>query len=461
MNRFEERVVEEITCRRLFDAGARVVCAVSGGPDSMALTRALLATTEETGITEIVIGHFDHRMRPESGADAEWVRGFTGGFGLPFFVGSADVTELRKAFRMSPEEAARLARRDFLLRLKARASVDFIAVGHQMTDRAETFFMHLVRGAGTRGLGAMRWRDEVGFVRPLLWATRGEIVEYLKEIGQTYLEDPTNDDVAYTRNFVRHEVFPIIENNFPGAIRSMAEAAEVAAKENETLEKLARAEAEKYVSESVSGLTVDDRFRNNLSPAIAARLVQLAYQRVVIGRRTLEYKHIEWTLALEEGSTVNLPGGCVAYRGDGVTVFRPAPGPTVECWAADVTVPGEVVIPGVGYKVTVDEKDISVPSGYAVTLNSESVGDCVTVRAWKPGDFIRTAGLGGKKKLQDLFVDAKVQREVRGLYPVVLKGGDVLAVPDLALAEGAVPIEGRPAVTITIARNVDNSFDAG
>jgi tRNA(Ile)-lysidine synthase len=461
MNRFDERVIEEITCRRLFDAGARVVCAVSGGPDSTALARALIATTEETGIAGIVIGHFDHRMRPGSGADAEWVRGFADGFGLPFFAGSANVPELQKAFRLSPEEAARIARRDFLLRLKARASADFIAVGHQMMDRAETFFMHFVRGAGTRGLGGMRWRDEVGFVRPLLWATRREIVEYLNETGQTYLEDPTNDDIAYTRNFVRHEIFPVIEDNFPGAIRNMAEAAEVAAKENETLEELARAETEKYVSESVSGLAVDDRFRGDLAPAIAARLVQFAYRRVVMGRCTLEYKHIEWILTLDEGSIVNLPGDCVAYRGDGVTVFKPAPGPTVECWAAAVPVPGEVVVPGVGYKVTTGAKDISVRSGYSVTLDSESVGDYVTVRARKPGDFIRTAGLGGKKKLQDLFVDAKVPRETRGLYPVISKGGEVLAVPDLALAEGAVPVEGRPAVTITIAKGIENSFDAG
>lgn len=461
MNRFEERVVEEITGRRLFDAGARVVCAVSGGPDSTALARALIATTEETGIAEIVIGHFDHRMRPESGAEAEWVQGFAEGLGLPFFVGSANVPELQKAFRLSPEEAARLVRRDFLLRVKARVSAGFIAVGHQMMDRAETFFMRLVRGAGTRGLGAMPWRDEVGFVRPLLWATRREIVEYLDEVGQPYLEDPTNEDVTYTRNFVRHEVFPPIENNFPGAIRNMAEAAEVAAKENETLEVLAQAEAEKYVSESVSGLKVDDRFRDNLVPAIAARLVQLAYEHVVMGRRTLEYKHIEWILALDEGSTVNLPGDCVAYRGDGVTVFRPAPGPEIEHWVADVPVPGEVVVPGMGYKVKAGAKDISVSSGYAVTLDSERVGDWVTIRARKPGDSIRAAGLGGKKKLQDLFVDAKVPRETRRSYPVISKGGDVLAVPDLALAEVAVPIDGRPTVTIIITKDIENSFDAG
>jgi tRNA(Ile)-lysidine synthase len=459
MNRFEERVVKEIISRRLFDAGVRVVCAVSGGPDSTAMTRALLSTIRETGIAGIIIAHFDHRMRPESAADAERVREFAAVLGLPFFVGSAEVRALQKTFRLSPEDAARLARRDFLLRVKARTKADAIAVGHHMTDRAETFLMHLMRGAGTRGLGAMRWQDKARFVRPLLWATKREVVEYLDRIGQTYLEDITNKDITYTRNFIRHEVFPVIENNFPGAIRKMAEAAEVFAREDEVLEKLARTAVGENISEFVSGVTVDDKFRDSLTPAVAARVVQLAYERVSMGRRTLEYKHIERVLTLEENSTVNLPGDCSAYRRGGGTVFRRAPGPTVEDWVTVVSVPGEAAVPGVGYKVTASVKDISSSPDYAATLDSEAVGGRITVRARKPGDRIQPAGLGCRKKLQDIFVDAKIPREVRGLYPVISKDDEVLGVPELVLAEKAVPTEGRPAVTISISKFKENSFD--
>jgi tRNA(Ile)-lysidine synthase len=459
MNRFEERVAHEITGRRLFDAGARVVCAVSGGADSTALARVLFSTRESVGISGIVIAHFDHRIRPESGNDAEWVREFAEGLGLEHFGGSADVPALQKAFRLSPEEAARVARRDFLLRVQAEAAADVIALGHQMTDRAETFFMRLIRGAGTRGLGAMRWRDEAGFVRPLLWATRREITGYLDEIGQSYLEDPTNEDVTYTRNFIRHEVFPVIESDFPGAVRKMAEAAEAFTRDDEALEELARAAVDKYVSDYGSGRGLDDKFRVDLTLAVAARLVQIVYELVGKGRRTLERSHIEAVLSLGEGSTVNLPGGCGAERSGGVTGFRPSTGPGITSWSARVAAPGEVAIPGVGYRVSAGQPDVSSAAGYVATLDQTAVGKSVIVRSRCSGDCIRPVGLGGTRKLQDVFVDAKVRKESRVLYPVIATEDEVLAVPGLAVAERAAPRPGLPTITVAIDKYGGNSFD--
>jgi tRNA(Ile)-lysidine synthase len=459
MNRFVERVVEEVRSRRLIDAGARVVCAVSGGPDSVALVRSLAATAEETGTGEIVIAHFDHRMRPESGADAEWVRGLAASLGLGFYGGSADVPALQASFRRSPEEAARFARRDFLLRVKVRTRADAVALGHHMTDRAETFFLNLMRGAGARGLGAMRWRDEAGFVRPLLWATKREIIDYLNEIDQPYLEDPTNEDPTYTRNLIRHEVFPVIENDFPGAVQKMAEAAEAFAGEEDALAELADVAAGKYLSENGTTTLLNDEFRGDLTPAVAARLIQLAYRRVGKRHRTLERTHIEAVLALADGSTANLPRDCSAGRLGGATFFRPAPGPAIKSWRVVVPVPGEATVPGVGHAIRVGGDNPLPPADYVVTLDEETVGGQLVVKSRKPGDRIRTAGLDGTRKLQDVFVDAKVRRDARILYPVIASGEEILAVPGLAVSESAAPRTNRPTVTITITRSGVNPFD--
>jgi len=459
MNRFEERVVEEVKSRRLIDAGARVMCAVSGGPDSVALVYSLASSAEETRIGEIAIAHFDHRIRPESGADAEWVRGLAASLGLRFFGGSADVPALRTSFRRSPEEAARFARRDFLLRIKERTGVDAIALGHQMTDRAETFFLNLMRGAGSRGLGAMRWRDETGFVRPLLWATKREIIDYLNEIDQSYLEDPTNEDLTYTRNLIRHEVFPVIESNSPGAIQKIAEAAETFAREDDALAELADAAAGKYLSENGTTVVLNDEFRGDTTPAVAARLIQSAYRRAGKRRRTLERTHIEAVLALADGSTANLPGGCSAERLGGATLLRPASGPAIKSWRVVIPVPGEATVPGVGHAIKVAGKNAASSADYAVTLDGESVGGHLVVRSRKPGDRIRPAGLDGTRKLQDVFVDAKVRRDARVLYPVIGSEEEILAVPGLAVSEGAAPRENRPTVTITITHSGSNPFD--
>jgi tRNA(Ile)-lysidine synthase len=459
MNRFEERVVEEVKSRRLIDAGARVVCAVSGGPDSVALVRSLVSTGEETGIGEIIIAHFDHRIRPESGVDTEWVRGLAASLGLKFFGGSVDVPALRTSFRRSPEEAARFARRDFLLRVKARTGVDAVALGHQMADRAETFFLNLMRGAGARGLGAMRWRDETGFVRPLLWATKREIIDYLNEIDQPYLEDPTNEDVTYTRNLIRHDIFPAVESNFPGAVQKMAEAAEAFAREDDILSELTDAAAGKYLSENGTTVVLNDEFRGDTTPAVAARLIQSAYGRIGKRHRTLERTHIEAVLTLNDGSTVNLPGECSAERLGGATVFRPASGPAIKSWRAIVPVPGEATVPGVGYAIKVGDNDATPPADYAITLDEEAVGNYLVIRSRKPGDRIRPVGLDGTRKLQDVFVDAKVQRDVRVLYPVIGSEKEIFAVPGLAVSEDAAPRANRPTVTITITRSGLNPFD--
>jgi tRNA(Ile)-lysidine synthase len=459
MNHFEERVVEEVKSRRLLDAGARVVCAVSGGPDSVALARSLTSTVEETGTGGIVVAHFDHRMRPDSGADAEWVRELAASLGLEFYGGSADVPALQACFSQSPEEAARFARRDFLLRVKARTGGYAVALGHQMTDRAETFFLNLMRGAGTRGLGAMHWRDEAGFVRPLLWATKREVIDYLNEIGQPYLEDPTNEDVTYTRNFVRHEVFPVVESNFPGAVRKMTEAAEAFAREDDALAELANTTTGKYLSENGKTVVLNDEFRGDITPAVAARLIQLAYERVQKRRRTLERAHIEAVLTLADGSTANLPGGCSAKRFGGATVFRPASGPAIKSWKVIVPIPGKTAVPGVGYAIKTGGKNAVPPADCAVTLDEEAVGGYLVVRSRKPGDRIRPAGLGGTRKLQDIFVDAKIQRDARVLYPVIGSEKEVFTVPELAVSEDAAPRVNRPTVTITITCSGVNPFD--
>lgn len=218
----------------------------------------------------IHVAHLDHMLRGrESAEDAEFVRGLADGLGLESTIRSADVRAVAEARGRGIEEMAREVRYDFLLAAAREAGCDRIAVGHTMTDQAETFLMRLVRGAGLRGLGAMRPVSEVPvfrqekaegrrqkadnsdlssalrllpsvlLIRPLLCITREEVAEYCKQRGLEFRTDSTNKDLHYTRNRVRNEVFPVLRAINPRIVESIARAAENIAGDQDVLDRLA------------------------------------------------------------------------------------------------------------------------------------------------------------------------------------------------------------------------------
>jgi tRNA(Ile)-lysidine synthase len=193
------------------------VAAVSGGADSVALLRGLL----DAGVGPLTVAHFNHRLRgAESDADAEFVRELAARLGLPFRLGGADVRSAAAGDNL--EATARRLRYGWLAEAAREAGAVWVATGHTADDQAETVLHRLIRGAGLQGLRGVaaerELRDGIRLLRPLLTVARADVLAYLRDLGQSFREDATNIDPAFTRNRIRHELLPLLRTFNPAIV---------------------------------------------------------------------------------------------------------------------------------------------------------------------------------------------------------------------------------------------------
>lgn len=450
---FEKEVLAWCRRERILPPGAAVLVAASGGPDSTALLYCLdaLAKGERW---RIGVAHLDHGLRPESADDAAFVRRQATSLGLPFLAARVEVRSLPTSEGRSLEDAARVARRSFL----ARAAKDFdagaVALGHNLDDQAETVLLNLTRGTGTLGLAGMPPAAGI-FVRPLLGRSREEILAYLDDLGVPWREDPTNRDTTFVRNWFRLEVLPALEARMPGAAAAFAALAAAARADEAALERrTATLLSRLVVAASGREVRLDAAFPAALPAELRGRAVRRVFRELVGSTDGLSRRHVEDALSLREGGAVCLPSGVVARRdGKGATFRRAESGPMLGVWEAVLAVPGNTQVLPAG--VAIAAKLAPAPARLRglgleeVWLDERYAAARMLVRSWREGDYIRPVGLGGRKKLQDIFVDSKVPREERSRWPVVCEGSNVLWVPALALAEGAAAAPGTPAVHLT------------
>ena len=204
------RIADFATRHAMFLHGARIGVAVSGGADSVFLLHVLRELAPQWNLALSVV-HIEHGIRGAASlADAEFVRSLAASFGLPFHLHTANVA----AEPDNLEQAARRARTAFYRSLIAARTLDRIATGHTRSDQAETVLYRILRGSGLAGLAGILPVTDEGLVRPLLEVTRGEIEAWLRERGIQWREDETNQDRAYARNRLRHEILPLLAENF-------------------------------------------------------------------------------------------------------------------------------------------------------------------------------------------------------------------------------------------------------
>jgi tRNA(Ile)-lysidine synthase len=196
-----------------------VLVAVSGGPDSVALLRAICSLKREHGgAGKLVVGHFHHRLREEADGDARFVAELAGRLSLPYEQSEARVGSLAKQRRDGIEAAAREARYSFLQSTAEKWGARYVATGHTLDDQIETVLFNILRGTGLAGVAAMTLARPLGpavsLVRPILTVRRREVLAYLEEIGQAYRTDSTNACTDFSRNRLRHELLPLLREKF-------------------------------------------------------------------------------------------------------------------------------------------------------------------------------------------------------------------------------------------------------
>jgi tRNA(Ile)-lysidine synthase len=324
----EQQVRRTIRRHALLPPGTRVLVALSGGSDSVALTRLLLDLAEHGEFVVVGLAHLNHGLRPEAARDEAFCRDFASRLGVPLTVERTEVRAYASAQSMSTEDAARRLRYAFLERVAAGARADRVAVGHTQDDQAETFLLKLMRGAGLTGLAGIHPRRGA-VVRPLLDVTDADLQAYLVSRGESWIEDATNADVENPRNRVRHRVLAELDLAAGGATRpAIARAAALIRDDAEWLDRWADAQFRALSVESETGVDLDLEGLAAAPPPVVRRVLLRAL-RAVAGGREVGMEHVEAAIALVGGSIggVDLPGCRAELRGQKLRLLQQKSGP--------------------------------------------------------------------------------------------------------------------------------------
>jgi len=405
------KILRTIRAHELVRPGELVVCAVSGGPDSMALLHALWELAARLGV-RLEVATVDHGLRPEARAEGELVRARAQALELPWHGLVVDVAAARRARGRGPslQDAARRLRLEALEALAERRGAARVALGHQADDQAETVLFRVVRGTGLPGLAGIPYA-RAPFIRPLLDVSRAEIARYLVRRSIPFVEDPSNGDARFARARIRHRLLPLLAEENPRvreALVGLAAAARAAgaASEPDPTEPPLPPEIGRRAAEVVA----------RLRRAGGTRQIDVAGRRVV----TVAYGRVRVSPAGGGDKAPASPDVVLAVAGPGVYQLDLA-GPALRVRAGAGAAAGEVA------------------------FDADALAWPLALRPRRPGDRMRPRGGRGTRKLSDLLIDAKVARAARAALPVLTTAdGVVLFVPGLRPAE-----EGRPKTTTT------------
>jgi tRNA(Ile)-lysidine synthase len=448
----QKRVLRTIQRHGLMRRGDRVLVALSGGPDSVALVRLLRELEARGELAVAGVAHLNHRLRDAAGRDEQFCCAFASEMGLTFRSTEIDVRARAEALGTSLEDAGRQARYEWFERVAVELGAHVIATGHTLDDQAETFLLRLLRGAGPRGLAGIHPRAG-RVIRPLLEIGRAELREYLAVLEQPFCEDETNRDLSIPRNRIRHELLPLLQRDYsPGISDVLAREAAIARLDEDRLGQEAIDLADSIVLtdrtegiEEPETVTVDARALGIVHPALAVRVARLALNVLAPGR-FVGYEHVERLLELarhgSSGGALSLPGQHATRRGDAIVLRREAFQPFSNPFHVSLSIPGEVILEPQGWAVSATWECVTERPGSDPNFLGSGLGDAsdhrdpLKVRVWgltpplavrsrKPGDRFKPFGMGGQgKKLQDFLVDRKVARERRDSLPLVVDSAD-------------------------------------
>lgn len=446
----------------LIPPDSHVLCAVSGGADSVCLLHALYHLREQFPFT-LSAAHYNHQLRgEESRRDAKFVEQFVAlccgpqrlkdGSLLPpvrLYTGEGDVAAQVKLRGTGVEETAREMRYAFLQKTAREAGADLIATAHTANDNAETILFHLARGSGLRGLGGISPKRDC-LIRPLLTTTRQEVEEYLFHYALPHMEDSTNEDDHYTRNRIRHQILPVLEDISPGFLSRMTQSASLLRADETCLTDFARELADQARIEE-EGLSIDAALLAQAPPPIAVRAIRLLLGRLWGGDQNCGSVHLTavWNLCREDdpSAQVHLPHNCTARRCYERLLLLPRLGPIP-------LEPGLLPLPGRmetgGWLITCQAQTYEDQSQgpWDFWLSRRAVA-LLSVRTRRTGDRLTLPGRLGKS-VKKWMIQEKLPRFQRDVLPVFECGGAVAAVAGLGPDRAFTPQSGQGAWHISV-----------
>lgn len=413
---------EHLNSTDLLPPQSKIVMAVSGGVDSVSLLN-LISQLQSYYNWQLVVAHFDHKVRSDSYKDSELVATLAEKYNAKYFLGTY-ISDSHS------EAALRKARYEFLENLRNEIAYDYIVTAHHAGDRIETAIFNTIRGADRSGITALKARRDA-IIRPLLPFTKAEILTYANLQGLPYREDSTNTDISFSRNFVRHELLPqgsLVYRNFHHSLtKQLNNLTQLNTKIDQALEELVN---DISTSKTNSTIELDKVLYRGLSTQVATNLLVYCLHQVKPGTGLTKQSIVKaenFLRTAKSGSSLHLKNSLRLEVGyDNLRVMCQPDTPVDSVSPATLSLTSSKPFNQNGFTIelhtlpTTDKSQVEVPA------------QKLYIRYRNPGDRISPVGMKGSKKIQDIFVDKKIDRKLRDTWPIVVNAqNQVVWIPNI------------------------------
>lgn len=414
----------------LINEGEKIGVAVSGGRDSMALLNFLFELSKERNFECIAIT-VDHGLREASANDVAFVENFCNKKGIKVYKYKVDAAKLSSDKGISIEAAARECRYRIFKALLSKKVVNKIALGHHMQDQAETILLNIFRGSGITGAAGMEYMRDNAYIRPLLRTDRSEIMAYVNSNDIPYVDDETNGNSDYTRNYLRNMVMPLLRNKWPNVYQSICSFGEICKLDDEYIYSTLNDNSVVYEGEGVVKIPINFF---SYPIAVANRVLKKAFKGIGINT-DIERKHFKiinnLALEAENGSRIVLPNKVAVFKEyNYITItnrnFKPEP----KTWNLDR---GKIDIPEFGVIECQVTRKLDLGE-FRHLIDYNKVPKNAVWRYRREGDVFTKFG-GGTKSLSDYLIDQKIPARLRTYLPVLASGNEILVIAGVEISD--------------------------
>ena len=425
-----ERVLDYIKENKLINSGEIIGVACSGGRDSICLLHYLNSIKSELDC-EVVAVNVDHGIRENSALDTEFVIKFCKEHGIRAYKFKGEALKVAKEEKLTIEQAARKVRYGVFETVVTKGLVDKIALAHHLNDQAETVLLNIIRGAGLTGAKGMDCKRGEIYIRPMLTTPREEVMSYLDEHSLEYVEDETNKDNTYSRNYIRNVVMPALRKHFGIIDKNIVNFASICKKDDE------------YINSNInfSGIIELDKITKipltyfYQHESIVNRILRKVFSR--FASQDIERKHInmvrDFAIEANNGNVISLPFKVKVLKEYDYIVVGDIK--KKEIGGEYSFRSGKLKIDGYGIIRSTISKVLTEPKLHQHIIDADRLPTTAKWRFRQEGDVFSPLGMGGSKKLKEYFIDKKIPQRMRDSIPVLAVDNKILVIAEVEICD--------------------------
>ncbi len=425
-----KKVEQLIVDNQLIKKGEIVAVACSGGKDSMCLLNVLYNLKDKLGF-ELVAINIDHNLRENSKNDSLFVKKYCESKGIKCYAYSLDINSLCASNKLGLEQGAREGRYKVFKKLLDKGVVNKIALGHHQSDQAETILLNIFRGAGISGACGMELMREGKYIRPLLYTPKVEINAYIEQNEIPFVEDESNMQNDFSRNYIRNMILPMVRSRWSNADANICEFGKLCKRDNEYIFNQISDRA--MIKENDSTVKVYSSYFND-DMSVVSRIIMQALKEINASV-DVEKKHLKMihdlVMSGENGSKVNLPNKVIAVKEYNFITFTNKK--TMTTIKPIKLSRGKHSIPNVGVLEVYNTTPASMGQ-YQNIFDAKKVPKGAEWRFRSQGDMFEKFG-GGRKSLNEYLIDKKIPARKRDNLPVLALGNEVFVIAGVEISD--------------------------